>query len=95
MPVKLNSTGGGSVTLTTPSTASTYTLTLPANTGTVVTTGSTAAVSQAMLASGVAGTGPAFSAYLGSDQAIGYNVNTKLNINTEVFDTNNCFNTSL
>jgi hypothetical protein len=36
MPVKLNSAGGGSVTLTTPSTASTYTLTLPAATGTVV-----------------------------------------------------------
>jgi hypothetical protein len=38
MPVKLNSTGGGSVTLTTPSTASDYTLTMPATTGTVVTT---------------------------------------------------------
>lgn len=36
MPLKLNSTGGGSVTLDTPSTASAYTLTLPAATGTVV-----------------------------------------------------------
>jgi hypothetical protein len=35
MPVKLNSSGGGSVTLTTPSTASDYTLTMPAATGTV------------------------------------------------------------
>lgn len=36
MPVKLNSSGGGSVTLDTPSTASTFTLTLPAATGTAI-----------------------------------------------------------
>lgn len=35
MPVKLNSSGGGSVTLTTPSTATDYTATFPASTGTV------------------------------------------------------------
>lgn len=49
MPVKLNSTGGGSVTLTTPSTASDFTVTFPANTGNVVTTGSSAVVTPAML----------------------------------------------
>lgn len=49
MPVKLNSSGGGSVTLTTPSTASDFTATFPANTGDVVTTGSSAAVTPAML----------------------------------------------
>jgi hypothetical protein len=38
MPVKLNSTGGGSVTLTTPSTASDFTLTVPAVTATLATT---------------------------------------------------------
>jgi hypothetical protein len=36
MPIKLKSTGGGDVTLDVPSTASTYTLTLPASTGTVI-----------------------------------------------------------
>jgi len=41
MPVKLNSTGGGSVTLTTPSTATDYTATFPANTGNVVTDSAT------------------------------------------------------
>jgi hypothetical protein len=41
MPVKLNSSGGGSVTLTTPSTAVDYTATFPANTGNVVTDGAT------------------------------------------------------
>ena len=38
IPVKLNSTGGGSVTLTTPSTASDFTQTLPAGNGTILTT---------------------------------------------------------
>lgn len=52
MPVKLNSTGGGSVTLTTPSTASDFTATFPANTGNVVTTGSSAVVTPAMLSTG-------------------------------------------
>jgi hypothetical protein len=52
MPVKLNSSGGGSVTLTTPSTASDFTATFPAVTGNVVTTGSTAAVTPAMLSTG-------------------------------------------
>jgi hypothetical protein len=49
MPVKLNSTGGGSVTLTTPSTATDYTATFPANTGDVITTGSSAVVTPSML----------------------------------------------
>lgn len=52
MPVKLNSTGGGSVTLTTPSTASDFTATFPAATGNVVTTGSSAVVTPAMLSTG-------------------------------------------
>lgn len=95
MPVRLNSGGGGSVTLDVPVTGSTFTATFPANTGTVVTTGSSAAVTQGMLASGVAGNGPAFSAFLGTNQSIPNNVFTKLNIDTETFDTNNSFNTSL
>lgn len=52
MPVRLNSSGGGSVTLDVPSTAGTFTATIPANSGTVVTTGSTAAVTPAMLSTG-------------------------------------------
>jgi hypothetical protein len=41
MPVKLNSSGGGSVTLDTDSTASNFTATFPANTGNVVTDSAT------------------------------------------------------
>lgn len=50
MAVKLNSAGGGSVTLDVPSTASTFSQTLPAVNGTVVTTGDTGSISTAMLA---------------------------------------------
>ena len=95
MPLKLNSSAGGSVTLDVPATAGTFTATVPANTGTLVTTGSTAAVTQGMLASGVAGNGPAFSAYLGSGQSISHNVLTKMSLNIELFDTNACYDTSL
>jgi hypothetical protein len=52
MPVKINSSGGGSVTLAAASTASDFTLTIPAQTGTAVTTASSAAVTPAMLSSG-------------------------------------------
>ena len=90
MPVRLNSSGGGSVTLDVPATAGTFTATVPANTGTLVTTGSTAAVTQGMLASGVAGNGPAFSA-IGSTTSIPNTTFTKLIFTTENFDTANAF----
>jgi hypothetical protein len=38
--------------------------------------------------------GPAFAAYLGSNQSITNNVFTKLQINTELFDTNSCYDNS-
>lgn len=52
-------------------------------------------IQQADLASGVAGTGPAFSAYLGSNQNPTNATYTKVQINTESFDTASCFDTSL
>jgi hypothetical protein len=94
MSVKLNSSGGGSVTLQEPSTASDRTLTLPDNTGTVVSTASTAVVSQAMLASGVAGNGPAFSAYATAAQTVTNGVVTKVILGLENFDTANCFDSA-
>jgi len=54
-----------------------------------------ATVVQADLASGVAGIGPAFSAYLGSNQSPTNATYTKVQINTESFDTASCFDTSL
>ena len=83
MPLKLNSTSGGSVTLQEPTTASNRTLTLPDATGTVITTAST-----------FAGTGPAFSAYANNAQTISGNINTKIQYNTERFDTNNNYDST-
>jgi len=69
-------------------------LTLPAVSGTVITTGSSGGVSQAMLATGVAGTGPAFLAYQTTVQSVANATVVKINFDTEVFDTNNNFDTS-
>lgn len=85
----------GTVTLTAPLVAGTTTLTLPTANGTVITTGSAGGVSQGMLATGVAGTGPAFSVY--TNDGSGYlnnSVATKVRFNQEIFDTNNCYDTS-
>ena len=94
MPVKLNSSGGGSVTLTTPSTATDYTATFPANTGNVVTTGSSGVVTQAMLSTNVAGNGPIFSASLSAAQTITNNTWTQVQFNGTQFDTSSAFNVS-
>jgi len=64
------------------------------NTGAVTTTKiADANVTQAKLASGVAGTGPAFSAFLSSSQgSISTGTDTKVALNGEYFDTAGCFN---
>jgi hypothetical protein len=49
---------------------------------------------QNSVATNVAGTGPAFSAYSGSNQSLTANTLTLVNMDTKVFDTANCYNTS-
>jgi hypothetical protein len=84
MGVKLVSSSNGSVELVAPVTASNYTATFPANTGTVITTAST-----------FAGTGPAFSAYASAGtQSISNGTSTKVQINTVEFDTASAFDTT-
>ena len=78
MSIVLQSSGGGSVTIAEPATASNFTATLPAATGTVM----------------VSGNMPAFSAYQSTDQSLGSSTWTKLNFQTENFDTNNNFASS-
>ena len=78
-----NASGSGVLTIAAPNTSTDRTLTLPDNTGTIITTGST-----------FAGTGPAFSAYQSSAQTLSSNTATKLTFTTEEFDTNNCFASS-
>lgn len=74
----------GSITISSPSVSGTNTLTLPANTGTVITTAST-----------FAGTGPAFRAYQNGNINVTAATFTKVQINTEDFDTASCFDTSI
>ena len=93
MPIRLNSTGGGAVTITAPYTASTYTLTAPTVTANLVTD-SANSITQSMMSTGLAGTGPAFSAYLSSNQSPSGSTYTKIQFDTEEFDTDSCFNTS-
>ena len=71
----------GSITLSAPAVSGSTTLTLPATSGTVITTGST-----------FAGTGPAFSAFLSTNQTITPSVGTTVAFSSESFDTASCFN---
>jgi hypothetical protein len=87
-------TGTATFTIESPATNTNRTLTLPDNTGTIITSGSTGGVSQAMLASNVGGVGPAFSATIGTNQSLSAGTETKLNFNTEQFDTNSNYDTS-
>jgi hypothetical protein len=75
MSLVLQSSGGGSVTIQEPVTASTLTATLPAATGTVM----------------VSGNMPAFSVYLTASQNVTTSVNTKIALNARVFDTASAF----
>ena len=49
-------------------------------------------IEQSSVNSGVAGTGPAFSAYLSANQSISGATTTLIQFNSEIFDTNNAFN---
>ena len=53
-----------------------------------------ATVQQADLASGVAGTGPAFNAYLSATQNVSSATFTKIQLNAELFDTNSNFDST-
>jgi hypothetical protein len=75
MSVTLQSSGGGSVTLLEPATASNFTVTMPAATGTAM----------------VSGNMPAFSAYIATQQTLSSGVATKMQCATEEFDTANCY----
>jgi hypothetical protein len=73
MGLKLKTASNGSVSLEPTNTASDYTLTVPAQTGTVAING------------------PAFSAYLPTNQSISNDTFTKVQASTEEFDTASCY----
>jgi hypothetical protein len=82
----------GQVEIAAPDVAGSTTLTLPTNTGNIVTTGDSATVTQGMIGSGVAGTGPAFLAQRLSVQSVPLNTTTIFQLDVETNDTDNCFN---
>lgn len=51
-------------------------------------------ITQSYLATGVAGTGPAFSAYLPTNQTVSSGTPTKITLSTEEFDTASCYDNS-
>ena len=89
--VVINGDTSGAVTITAPAVAGTPTLTLPTTTGTILTTASTAVVTQAMLSTNVVGNGPSFSAYQSSPQSISNGTTTKIQFQTEEWDTTSAF----
>ena len=84
--VTISGDTSGSIILQAPAVAGSTTLTLPSTSGTVLTSANAFS----------AGTGPAFGAYgpAGTLQSLTTNVTTKVQINTEDFDTNSNFDTS-
>ena len=76
MSLILQSSGGGQITVQEPATASNFTQTLPAATGTVM----------------VSGNMPAFSATCNSTTTIGTGAQVKLILPVEQFDTASCYN---
>ena len=78
-----NASGTGTLTIAAPNTNSNFTLTLPQNTGTLISTAST-----------FGSTGPSFSAYLNSSQSFTGGVYTKVQLNAEEWDTNSNFDSS-
>jgi hypothetical protein len=83
MPLILQGNTSGQTTIQATD-ATTQTITLPANSGTVLTSLST----QSQFPANIAGNGPAFSAYNNTSQSIPNNTYTKLQISTKIFDTN-------
>lgn len=77
-----------------PATAGSVGTTYLANSSVTTDKIAAGAVVQADLATGVAGTGPAFSAYQSSTQSFSAGTWTKVQLQTEEFDTNNNFDSS-
>jgi hypothetical protein len=79
-----NASGTGTLTIAAPNTSTDRTLTLPDATGTILTTAT----------AGVPVNGPAFSAYRSTTQSLSANTTTKIQFDSEEFDTNSCFDST-
>jgi hypothetical protein len=86
-----NASGTGTLTVAAPNTNSNYTLTLPNETGTVLTSASSIPASQV---SGLAAGSCSFMVDLPSDQVISGTTWTLLNFSNLEFDTDSCYSTA-
>jgi hypothetical protein len=84
--IKLATPSSGSISLSPANTASNLTITVPASTSTMLTSTSSASDLPSSI------NGPAFSAYQNSNQTITTSTWTKINFDTEEFDTNSNYN---
>ena len=92
MALKLNGSTSGYTQVQAAAVAGSGTLTLPTATGNLIGSGDTGTVTQTMLGANVAGNGPAFRAYSGTNQTgIASSTSTKVRLDNKSFDTNNCF----
>jgi len=82
--VQGNASGTGIFTIASPNGNTDRTLTLPDNTGTILTTATP----------GVPVNGPAFQAQKSSTQSVSGSTTTKIQMNSEIFDTANCYDPS-
>lgn len=82
----------GQITLTPTAVAGTNTLTLPAKTGNIITSADSGTVTQTMLGTNVAGTGPAFSVTPSAAQTVANVTAVTMACDVENYDTAGCFN---
>ena len=79
-----DASGTGTFTIASPNSNTDRVLSLPDQTGTILTTAT----------AGVPVNGPAFSAYINTNQSLAANTFTKVQFNTEEFDTNSNFDSA-
>jgi len=90
----LNGSTSGAITVSVPAVAGTNAITIPASTGTVLVAATALTVPNTTGTVMVSGNMPAFSAYLGTSQTVTSSTATKLQLNTEVFDTASAFDSA-
>lgn len=93
MPIRLLTSGGGTTTIQPTTSASDYTLTVPAITANVITSADSNTITQTMISrSGFyGGFGPLFMASPSGTQTLSHNTTTKIALGNEILDTNGCF----
>jgi hypothetical protein len=92
MSIVLQSTGGGQITIQEPATASNFTQSLPAATGTVMVSQQALTIPNVAGTVMVSGNQPAFRAFAGAAQTLTSTTDTRIALTGKTFDTASCFN---